>query len=432
MKILYALKQTQDKKFLQISESFGDRPRTPEGDGETIDAPKKIDYTLTPEDEARSASLKEAREEREAVESADRDREEREDYPQWEREMEAAYAPPVAPTPVIKPEIRPNPQQRYDLRQQALDQSFVADHFVPQLARASSGRTWEKQPDDHWSLSGLKSAINFTAATSTNMLVVAEDVVKFAGSVAVAGFNTVFHPIDTAGKVANFFRPGLMERAGTFFREMKEDAVTTWDNTPAEGLLGKGVAFVADAVLGAKGLSKLAKLRDNPKGTTATAEATATVIEDVGAVESVAVATGVVEALETGTEALSYADTIRRLNSLSPDMLQANPELAQRAYTLRQDVLRKSRVSGEEYLSQQTYTKEGTPLEKPRWSYLENTDNWTPERIAVQAAEKRQLYEAAVPLSERMPPKTLVLLRGNSGVGKSTTLRRSELPVLRR
>lgn len=421
-------------RFIFLNEIFEKRTPVAESGDRTRDAlPKKPE--LTPEEQAK----REARETAEATarkaQKEDFDRRSAEEFAQFEADMAGKEAQTNSPKETELPKepiLESSAQERYELRQESLKESFVGDHLIGNLPKVASGRLWERNPEDHWALQTVKSAVNFPTAVIANGLVIAEDVVKFGGEVAKGGYNLVTEPKETWGKVKNFFRPGMGERLGNFWKETKEDIATTWENTPWEGLLGKGTAFVADTVLGAKGLSKLGKLRNSPTKTTVAVETMAEKIGEAGSVESVAVATGIVETVGTEIGVMQPADAIRRLNSLNQEMLATNPELAQKAYALRQQVLRDSRVKGDEYMSQQTYTKEGTPAEKPKWSYVEKTENWTSERIAVQATEKKKAYEAAVPLSERMPPKTLVVLRGNSGVGKTTTLRKAELPIIRR
>ncbi len=226
------------------------------------------------------------------------------------------------------------PQERYELRQAALNDSFIGK-FVPDLAEVSAGRGWEKKPDDHWSLSGIKSAANLTTATLSNMLIIGEEVVDFGWDVikgtAVGAYDLVTEPKETIGKIGDFFGKMSWEGTKNFFKNTGEDIATTWDNTPWEGLVGKGAAFVVDMVIGAKGLGKLSKLRKAPaRTTTASAEVAATT-------EAPVKTTAAVEAMATSVD-----DLARSSEALIP---MESPEFARRLQQLREVVPGRSRMA---------------------------------------------------------------------------------------
>ncbi len=283
-------------KFIFISESFGDRPRDPESEG-TNEAITPLDYTLSDEETARldhESSVRQAQ-------STEFDKHHAEEFSSFEAnygpELDAAYGleevdkeettveaplegsalPETNDAHSLDTEVTPvlPPQQRYELRQEALRDSFVGDHLIGNLPEVSSGRLWERSPDDHWSLQTLKAVVNVPTATIANGLIIVEDVAKFGWEVLKGGYNLVTEPKETWGKITNFFRPGMGERLGNWWDRTKEDFSATVENTPWEGLVGKTLAFAADTILGAKGISKLAKMRKAPNAPTAAAEVTA-------------------------------------------------------------------------------------------------------------------------------------------------------------
>ena len=111
--------------------------------------------------------------------------------------------------------------------------------------------------------------------------------------------------------------------------------------------------------------------------------------------------------------------SIALLNQIPEHFLEKGSRIAQEVHLVRQRVLQ----TNPNVFSEQTYTKKGVPEQRTEWNYLKKTDNWTPERQKIHLELLQKNYQSALGLSNRMPEKTIVLMRGNTGVGKTSVLR---------
>ena len=65
------------------------------------------------------------------------------------------------------------------------------------------------------------------------------------------------------------------------------------------------------------------------------------------------------------------------------------------------------------------------------WEYITDAAHWIPERRALHQELVTEAYQAANQLANRMPPKTVVMMRGNTAAGKTTTVRESSNETIR-
>jgi hypothetical protein len=120
-------------------------------------------------------------------------------------------------------------------------------------------------------------------------------------------------------------------------------------------------------------------------------------------------------------ESIPPVIAIQQIRTISPQLLESNSVLAEKVYALREKILLKNK----EVFSEQVLTKEGEPTKKLPWADLMLKNTWLPERVEVQKRAYNEMYQEALALSERMPsnPPILILMRGNTAVGKTTVLR---------
>lgn len=269
-------KNKLNTRYIYFNESFGSREVSSEPIERTPQTP------LTPE---RQAELDQQSTER-VQQREHHDRLTQRDREQADIDLEADLAGleetntpvetnNVVEQPLLSPEPSLNPQERYELRQEALNDSFVGYHFIPNLSEVSAGRAWERQPSDHWALTGLKSATNLVTSTVSNGLSIVEDVAKFAWGAGEGVVNLITDYEATSGRIKHFFRDGMFDRFKTHMSDSWEDIKTTVDNSAWEGVVGKVLAIGVDTVLGAKGIGRLAQSVRRPRTAVASTEAVA-------------------------------------------------------------------------------------------------------------------------------------------------------------
>lgn len=92
------------------------------------------------------------------------------------------------------------------------------------------------------------------------------------------------------------------------------------------------------------------------------------------------------------------------------------------SYLLRKECLR--RAEGK-ITSDEAYTYGEIPSDKGMDAFLDNPDNWVPERVQLHETILADEFEKSVALSERLNDSSPIIyaLRGNTAAGKSTSLR---------
>jgi hypothetical protein len=80
----------------------------------------------------------------------------------------------------------------------------------------------------------------------------------------------------------------------------------------------------------------------------------------------------------------------------------------------------------------EAFTRSEIPKDwQARQAFLSNSSNWVPERRALHAHLLDHAYTRALELNEGMPPRTVVMMRGNTASGKSYTIAHSTVPAIR-
>lgn len=97
-----------------------------------------------------------------------------------------------------------------------------------------------------------------------------------------------------------------------------------------------------------------------------------------------------------------------------------------KSYELRKEIVRRSNG---EITTYEAYTYSAVPQGSELDAFLDNPDNWVPERRALQQQIIDQEYAKALALSARLgdAEPTVYALRGNTAAGKTTATRNDEL-----
>lgn len=243
------------------------------------------------------------------------------------------------------------------------------------------------------------------------------------------------------GKLGGTVQKGL-EFTGNKISELTPEIVTKTlgGASVAMNKVAEKIPEGARATMGniTKTVEEQSKIRvlDNPlnkKLSSFTPETTALVVGEGGVMgekvleisKAISQATTVQEILDSvgvigkNLKEIPPKQTIELLNKIPEKFVKESGGLSKEVYRVRQEVLQ----SNPHVFSEQTYTKKGVPEEKTDWEHLSKTENWTPERQKIHTELFNSNYEASVELSKRMPPKTIVLMRGNTGVGKTSVLK---------
>ena len=88
-------------------------------------------------------------------------------------------------------------------------------------------------------------------------------------------------------------------------------------------------------------------------------------------------------------------------------------------FVLRSALLLASQKDGIELLSWMVYTKAGKPIDKDKWTFLDDWKNWVPEAQAAMAKFSEVTIIRANALAEEYSEFQLILLKGGFGAGKT-------------